>query len=447
MVEFAADEDGLRIGICRQEFAVEFYQPGSHAVETLCLPLEILADIESRSEEIVSLEARDKDSVLACWLDGGIQQTAGYKSIDREKQPAFPEMPEQFATSPPGLLKALDEAVQTAAHDGTRYAIQRLQLRGGAGEVVASDGRQLLVQGSFKFPWTDDVLISHLPIFGCKELGQDEPVEIGKTDKHVVLRVGSWTIWLRIDAEARYPQVEQVIPKLNSGMTHLRIAPEDAIFLSRVLPRLPGKDDEHQPLTIDLNGEVSLRARAAGQTQATEVVLAHSEFTGKPVRFCMDRQFLARALQLGFSDFHFPGTDTPFVCRDNLRTFLAMPLSKEGAIAPSRDSLRVTSAEGEQPRQASNTERKKIVMPPTTTNGIGNGQSAPQRKATTEAAEQNGHSTTSPVIVEAQALKDVLRDCYNQASRFVAALKRQRKQSKLVQNTIASLRQLQQIDG
>jgi hypothetical protein len=84
-------------------------------------------------------------------------------------------------------------------------------------------------------------------------------------------------------------------------------------------------------------------------------------------------------------------------------------------------------------------------MPPTTTNGGSNGNGTPHHKATTEQPENAQGSGT--IIAEAQALKEVLRASYQQASRLIAALKRQRKQSKLVQSTIASLRHLQQIES
>ena len=54
--------------------------------------------------------------------------------------------------------------------------------------------------------------------------------------------------------------------------------------MTRTLPRLPGTDSENAPVTLDLNGQVIVRARAEDQTQATEVVLAGSEVSGKPVR-------------------------------------------------------------------------------------------------------------------------------------------------------------------
>jgi hypothetical protein len=51
------------------------------------------------------------------------------------------------------------------------------------------------------------------------------------------------------------------------------------------------------------------------------------------------------------------------------------------------------------------------------------------------------------LVEEAQALRVVLHDSCRRSARLVAALKKQRRQSKLMQTTLASLRQLQQIEG
>jgi len=55
------------------------------------------------------------------------------------------------------------------------------------------------------------------------------------------------------------------------------------------------------------------------------------------------------------------------------------------------------------------------------------------------------HITT--VLQEAEALKTSLRTAHTNVSRLISALKRQRRQSKLMHNTLASLRQLQTLDA
>lgn len=62
-----------------------------------------------------------------------------------------------------------------------------------------------------------------------------------------------------------------------------------------------------------------------------------------------------------------------------------------------------------------------------------------------EPADQSTNFGT--VLREAEAVKTSLREAHSQVSRLIAALKRHRRQSKLVQTTLASLKQLQTLDA
>ena len=74
-----------------------------------------------------------------------------------------------------------------------------------------------------------------------------------------------------------------------------------------------------------------------------------------------------------------------------------------------------------------------------------------QRNQTNGHAKPNGaandetNSTTS-LIEQAETLKSSLQESLSQTRELIAALKKQKKQSRLVQSTLASLRQLQTAD-
>jgi hypothetical protein len=87
-----------------------------------------------------------------------------------------------------------------------------------------------------------------------------------------------------------------------------------------------------------------------------------------------------------------------------------------------------------------------MATPPDNGHGDGhsNGRAAP-RDPKADPGQPNS-TGIGPLIEEAEALKGVLHDAYGRAARLVAALRRQRKQSRLMASTLASLRQLQQID-
>jgi hypothetical protein len=92
----------------------------------------------------------------------------------------------------------LDAAVRTTAPEGYRTALTRLLLRGKPGEIVATDGRQLLIQGGFRFGWPEDVLVPRLPVFGHRDLTFTDPARLGRTASHVGLSLGPWTFLLAV---------------------------------------------------------------------------------------------------------------------------------------------------------------------------------------------------------------------------------------------------------
>src|SRR5205807_479767 len=106
----------------------------------------------------------------------------------------------------------------------------RVQLRGQSGQVVATDARQLLVQGGFPFPWQDSPLVPRLPLLDIPGLTLTGPAALARVDKTVILRIGAWAFWLGSDADARFPPVEDAIPR-DTPSCRLRLDPADAAFL------------------------------------------------------------------------------------------------------------------------------------------------------------------------------------------------------------------------
>jgi hypothetical protein len=130
-----------------------------------------------------------------------------------------------------------------------------------------------------------------------------------------------------------------------------------------------------------------------------------------------------------------------------------MPLGKDAALPPAADAVRIASQEDKQPQPQPPTERIKAVLATPQVNGKANGRdnghAAPQAPATSNGhapAPANG-SGFAALIAEAQALREALRQACTRAGHLVTSLKRQRRQSKLAVAALASLRQLQQIDG
>ena len=333
---------------------------------------------------------------------------------------------------PESFLAALGEASRTAARESTRFALGRVQLRGKDGQVVATDGRQMLVQGGFPLPWQDNVLVPRLPLLDLPGFSLAEPAGLARAGDHVILRLGDWTFWLALDTAGRFPAIEDAIPRERGG-SRLFLDPRDAAFLVATLPKLPGRDDDHSPVTLDLGTPPAVRARPGRGGPTTEVILARSESGGAPLRVATDRRYLLCAAQLGLETIQAFRPEVPLVGLAADRTYVWMPLDKSAVIPPGQDVRRLLPAEDVPPPPPEpSPERRRTPMPPPP----GNGHLSDDRPP----PERNGG--IGELIAEAEALRNLLSEASARSARLVAALKQHRRQSKAVEAAVVTLRQL-----
>ncbi len=408
--------------------------------EALALPLDALADFEGPDETPVTLEALSSDRTIARWTDRGIPQAREYPVDSVDSLVPFPLTPTSWSEVPGTFLDALAEASSTTEDDNKRYALECVQIRerDGAHEVVATDGRQLFLQGGFALPWSGDMLIRRSPVFACRALSGASTLSVGRSTTHVVLRIGFWTLFHAIQTEARFPRVDSIIPAASFAATRVRFAPADVQFLRSALDRLPGTDALNSPCTLDLNGRIALRA-SGENAPPTELILSRSHYDGPPVRVCTNRAFLARALQLGFTTLEIADPSTPLACRDSNRVYGWQPLDADAALAPDANATRLDSTwnrdvlDPPTPRP-----RERHLMPRTPEVP----DAAPVRAPELSPPDAAKGSGLSALITEAEALQTILTDARTRAAKLVVAVRRHRKRERLVQTTLASLREI-----
>lgn len=455
---FHAEETQLRVQHYHASLAVEYvHEENFVAPESIALPLDALADFEGRGDTTVALEAVRPDSTVVRWEDHGIPMVREYHVPAIETASDFPALPVRLELAPGNLLDALVEASRTCDDSSTRYALACILLRGDAQQIVATNGRELLIQGGYHFPWSGDALVKNSPVLSSKEFGRIESVAIGRTETHLVLRVGPWTLYLELQTEGRYPEVDTVLPDDTSAIARLSLDPDDAAFLLPALDRLPGASEQFAPATLDLNGKIAIRARGDDQPNPTELVLSRSRHSGSPMQIHTDRRYLARAIRLGLSELAIADARSPVVCRNGARTYGWQPLSAECVIEPSDSAVRIESA---QPSTS-----PAPTSPPDPTSNAPKGKThvsasvkQPKTKPKAEPAT-NGHITPdrtgssvtglAALIKEAEAVHEELSGIRARSKRLMVALRKHRRHERLVASTLASLKELklQEVSG
>lgn len=433
-INVRAGGDGLFFSAALYGRGIQFRLEGSFPNREFWLPFDFLRQTEGSGKGAVLLEPQS-EGVDVQWMVDSVPQTRTLQVDDPPDGMALPDV--EFTDNSPELLVSLANAVQTCDKESLRYALNCVLLRGESGEVVATDSHQLLVESGFTFPWDDNVLLPAGRLMTHREFRTDENVGIGRADDVLVLKVGPWTAWMSLETERRFPDVESVIPGIDGAMATVRIPKDDREFLARAVQQLPADDERHSPVTVDLNGNVAVRARASETEPPTELVLARSHRTGMEVRFCTNRKLLARAMQLGFDDLHIFGPDDPVLCADGQRKYVWMLLDKDGVVKPSKHATRIESAAhaAESPTSSSTPLRNPTPMKrtnPTRNNGRTNGSTPAD--------------SSMSVINRAESLRDSLQTAITDVRELINALKQQKKNSRSVQSALKSLRQLEGLE-
>ena len=444
-IGFIAGKEGLTAKSMLGDVAVEYREQGERPTEAIWLPFEFLADVAGKNDEPVDLEATS-NQVSVQWCTSNVPQIVKYEN--KEPPEKFPLLPKEFTANRPGLLQALHEASEVTDGDAVRYSTNCLQLCPD-GTINATDGRQLLIQSGFAFPWQDAVLVPRNKVFTSPELPQDQPVAVAQSDDWAAISVGRWTVYLRINT-GKYPNLSRYNLDPKTANTRCQLSKSDIRFLAEALPRLPCDDADNFAVTIDLNGSVAIRAKAADQAKPTEIILTNSHWTGEPIRVNTNRIYLQRAIKLGVQELCCYGLESPLAGVDAGRRYIWMPLAPKSAIPPAEDAVRIESPQGK--LAAIVTEavkpRKVPTMSETTTNTNGkavgpvetNGKAETSSRKTSsrKAAQQD----LAALIEQAEKLRTAAHDLMYQAGGLVKGLKQHRRQSRAIQNTLASLRTL-----
>ncbi len=448
-IGFIGGKEGLIVKADCGDAIVEYRMPGTFHEETLWLPFDCLSDCEARRDDPVELAIGDDGRITACWQDHGSPQLVSYDAQPASSKPLV--LPTVFEANPPRLLQAIAAASETCDPDSARYALGFVQLSG-AGEIAATDGHQLLVQTGFTFPWKDDLLIPRAKFLGSSELPSDQPVSVGRSGNYVVLGVGPWAFYLAVNTEGRFPKVMQCVPDPAMAKSRLRLSADDSRFLAEALPKLPGGEMENSPATLDLNGRVALRSMGAEEKLPTEIVLSNSCCLGKRVRININRHFLARALRFRLDELYIYSKSAALMGRDAQCIYVWMPLDCESAIKPNKKANRIESPKGTPVAIVPQSEERttpSMTEPTNNTKGHAEGNGHLENKTQ---AHSNGQARKGThrkpgqdidgLIRQAEALRSSLRDTLVKNSELLKGLKAHRRSSRVLQNTIASLRQL-----
>ncbi|QDT16399.1 hypothetical protein [Alienimonas californiensis] len=294
--------------------------PGDRPPGDLVLPFDLLTEAgAARSGDVFLAEADGGDAVVASWDERGVPRSARgtVEKADRDRAIQF-DVPsvEEFHDPGPGFAAALRSACAVTDAESTRYALGCVRLDPHAGRIEATDSHHLLIARGFAFPWEEPVLLPAPHVLSTAPLRGEEAlvafVPNGSKVGLIALRCGDWTVWSLEARDARFPDLDRVVPG-GEGTACVTLSAADAAFLADRLDRLPGAGADRRPITLEIRDGVFLVRAAEEGGAPVELATASSETRGSAV--CVaDRRFVARALASGCTEWALCGPEEPVRC-------------------------------------------------------------------------------------------------------------------------------------
>ncbi len=229
------------------------------------------------------------------------------------------------------FLPCLANAVEVADEVSQRYALGCVQLDGGNGTMAATDGSHMVLFDGFDFPWKSEaLLVRKSRLFALKDFVSLKAVSIGFQEKTIVIASGPWRFTMPVEADAKFPNVGQVIPVRQRSTNRVQLDPGDRDALSSCLSQLPGNTEELKPVILDLNGHVAVVGKSNQGASCTVCLeLDRSLHLGPDLRTGTPRHNLAFAARIGSDSFFLYGKDKPILACGPGTQYVWMPLRNQ----------------------------------------------------------------------------------------------------------------------
>jgi DNA polymerase III sliding clamp (beta) subunit (PCNA family) len=260
----------------------------------------------------------------------------------------FPEIPmvrTPGLTLPEPVVTSLLRAFACASQDSTRAVLRSACLdTSGTGDkahrIVGTNGRHLFSSNSMHLPLKHSVILPDHPLWKWKPLAESRPwtLRLGKdTHRNEVFRMEgqaqAWSVTGRL-LDGPYPNYRQVIPRAEEFTTTLTLSDVALEAVTRLLPRLPGKQLANRPIGLHCEkGRFGLLARAENDEPWILHPVDRCEMKGPDVTVYLDRDYLIKAADFGLHRISMSDAMSPIQFSRGGDLMIVMPVR---AIAPDR---------------------------------------------------------------------------------------------------------------
>ena len=132
-----------------EDVVLAYRMPGAHPKSPpVVLPRDVLDSLDGPGEDLVTLDRPETGPAELRWADRGGPRSQRAPLARPDKPHGVPERPDSFAPMTAEFLSALHEAGRTTSRQPSRFAVHRVQLKGGSGDVIVAENWSTLVSNS-----------------------------------------------------------------------------------------------------------------------------------------------------------------------------------------------------------------------------------------------------------------------------------------------------------
>lgn len=345
---------------------------------------------------ISSEENKSGPSIMLTYPIGSATAERRCDFIPADEFPVISKVAGKTVPISDSVRRSIQEAIGCASDDPTRHVINSAYIDVSDPKchcVVGTDGSHLYMSNSFKLPLAGSVVLPHHPFLTWKEFGQEQwflaadPADPpdpqaatpGAATRLFQLSTDHWRLIGR-QVDAAYPNWRQVVPGTNDWKTRVELQAESLDEIVRTIDRMPCPDQRWFSIGLEISGaRLSLVARNAGSGSdtCTRIAVDSAKVVGRPVRICLNRRFLTKALRLGLNAIHIVDEMEPLRFSEGGRQMIVMPLRPDvSATAATSQTASASPAPAASPEEesspaapanveTSDTETKPASAPPT----------------------------------------------------------------------------------
>jgi hypothetical protein len=258
--------------------------------------------------------------------------------VNIEEWPAVPDIREEVVPLDESVKEGILRAFACCSSETTRAAIMGAWLDASdpkAHYVMGTDGRHLFSANSFRLDLKGPVFIPHHAFLERAEVRNDGPwslaLQPGVREGDagwLQIRSHRWTFTAKLQDHSM-PNWRLVVPETRA--TTVVFGDKATALLLDVLPKLPGADEPHQPIRLDIvDKRLLVTAGDKSTPQGTTLPVEDAVVTGDNLTITVDRTFPQKALKWGLTEMALIDALSPLVFSAPGRRLVAMPMRTEG---------------------------------------------------------------------------------------------------------------------